>query len=51
MEPISAIALSMAFGGRAAAGKAAVNEFEAKDAYAALKGLTRAAIRRIGRAA
>ena len=38
MGPISAIALSLALGAGAAAGKAVVNEL-VKDAYAALKGL------------
>jgi hypothetical protein len=38
MEPISAIALSLALGAGATAGKAVVNEL-VKDAYAALKGL------------
>ena len=38
MEPISAIALSLALGAGAAAGKAVVSEL-VKDSYAALKGL------------
>jgi hypothetical protein len=43
MEPISAIALSLALGAGATAGKELVSSL-VKDAYSALKGLLKAAI-------